>query len=178
MSEKYTVDPKVQVNQKPGVEEAVDHDQVEEQQKPGSISVRPATYKDLHDIALCIEPFVKEGKVLPRTLNELERLIPNYVVAASGEQIVGCAVLEVYSKKLAEIRSLVVAPGFQGLGLGKLLVEACVEQAKKQQILEVMAITSQEEFFQSCGFDFTLPGEKKALFFVACPEQLPGPVNQ
>jgi len=43
-------------------------------------------------------------------------------------------------------------------------VEACIEQAKKQEILEVMAITSQEEFFQSCGFDFTLPGEKKALF--------------
>jgi len=25
-------------------------------------------------------------------------------------------------------------------------------------------VTSSEEFFQTCGFDFTLPGEKKALF--------------
>jgi len=56
--------------------------------------------------------------------------------------------------------------------LGKRLVEACIEQAKKQEILEVMAITSQEEFFQSCGFDFTLPGEKKALFYVASPHRL------
>jgi len=28
----------------------------------------------------------------------------------------------------------------------------------------VIAITSSEEFFQRCGFDFTLPGEKKAVF--------------
>jgi hypothetical protein len=27
-----------------------------------------------------------------------------------------------------------------------------------------MAITSKEDFFRQCGFDFTLPGEKKALF--------------
>jgi len=48
--------------------------------------------------------------------------------------------------------------------VGKRLVEACVNRAREEQILEVMAITSSEEFFRSCGFDFTLPGEKKALF--------------
>jgi hypothetical protein len=32
-------------------------------------------------------------------------------------------------------------------------------------VLEVMAITSSDGFFISCGFDFTLPGEKKALFY-------------
>ena len=132
---------------------------------------------DLHAIIACIEPFVKEGKVLPRTLDELEGLIPNYVVAeivgADGKtRIVGCVVLEVYSKKLAEVRSLVVMPGYQGAGLGKRLVEACLEQARKQEILEVMAITSRDSFFQSCGFDFTLPGEKKALFYVASPHLL------
>jgi hypothetical protein len=45
-----------------------------------------------------------------------------------------------------------------------------VEFAKERSILEVMAITSSEEFFQSCGFDFTLPGERKALFLQTRPE--------
>jgi N-acetylglutamate synthase-like GNAT family acetyltransferase len=137
-----------------------------------SVTIRPADLNDLLGIAQCIEPFVLSGKVLPRTLDELEGLIPEYVVAVAGEQIVGCAVLEIYSKKLAEIRSLVVSPDFQKLGLGKLLVEACIERAKQQEILEVMAITSREDFFISCGFDFTLPGEKKALFYVASPHLL------
>jgi amino-acid N-acetyltransferase len=131
-----------------------------------SISVRLAKKDDIDEIASCIAPFVEKGKILPRALPELELLIPNYVVAECAGQIVGCVVLEIYSKKLAEIRSLVVKSDFQGSGLGKLLVQACLDRAKKEEILEVMAITSQDKFFQSCGFDFTLPGEKKALFFI------------
>ena len=128
------------------------------------ITVRPATKQDLHSIAACIEAFVTEGKVLPRTLGELDSLLPSYLVAEIDGTIVGCTVLEVYSQKLAEIRSLAVNREHQGKGIGKKLVAACVERAKSLNILEVMAITSRDEFFQSCGFDFTLPGEKKALF--------------
>lgn len=116
-------------------------------------------------LSALIEPFVRQRKLLPRTIDELALLLPNYFVAEAGDRIVGCVALEVYSSKLAELRSLVVDPEFQGRGVGKLLVEACVNRAREEQILEVMAITSAEEFFQSCGFDFTLPGEKKALFY-------------
>jgi amino-acid N-acetyltransferase len=115
-------------------------------------------------LAELIAPFVEQRKLLPRTIDELALLLPNYFVAEDDGKIVGCAALEIYSSKLAELRSLVVRPEYQGLGVGKNLVEACVNRARDEQILEVMAITSSEEFFQSCGFDFTLPGEKKALF--------------
>lgn len=128
------------------------------------VAIRTATHNDIEAIAACIETFVTQGKVLPRTMSELKDLVPSYLVAEIDNTIVGCVVLEVYSQKLAEIRSLVVNSQYQGKGIGKRLVEACVERAKALNILEVMAITSQDEFFQSCGFDFTLPGEKKALF--------------
>jgi amino-acid N-acetyltransferase len=85
-------------------------------------------------------------------------------VAESAGKIVGFTALEIYSPKLAEIRSLAVTEDRRGIGLGKQLVAACVELAARRNILEVMVVTSSEEFFQSCGFDFTLPGEKKALF--------------
>lgn len=136
------------------------------------IAIRLATRDDIQGISDCIEPFVLEGKVLPRTLGELEELIGNYVVAESDGAIVGCAVLEIYSRKLAEVRSLVVMPEYQRFGLGKRLVDACLEKAKAEEILEVMAITSRTSFFQSCGFDYTLPGEKVALFYVASPHLL------
>jgi amino-acid N-acetyltransferase len=129
------------------------------------IIVRPARGTDVRALSALIEPFVQQRKLLPRTIDELALLLPNYFVAETAGRIVGCVALEVYSSKLAELRSLVVAPDYQGRGVGKLLVEACVNRARDEKILEVMAITSAEEFFQSCGFDFTLPGEKKALFF-------------
>ena len=134
--------------------------------KYDDVTVRPARHEDVHGIQMCIAPFVKHGKILPRTLDELSQLIDYYFVAEHDGKIVGCAVLEVYSKKLSEIRSLAVSSEAHGSGIGKKLVEACIERAKAENILEVMAISSDERFFRSCGFDFTLPGEKKALFFM------------
>ncbi|MDG1894127.1 MAG: GNAT family N-acetyltransferase [Fuerstiella sp.] len=128
------------------------------------VTVRPATPVDLPALAQLIAEFVKANRLLPRTQDELDDLIPFGFVACLGDQLVGFAALEIYSPKLAEVRSLAVVPEMQGNGLGKRLVQECVELAQNRNVLEVMAITSAEDFFQSCGFDFTLPGEKKALF--------------
>ena len=129
-----------------------------------SITVRSVCEADLPAIAAFIEPFVGEGKLLPRTADELEDLLPHGFIAESDGRVVGFAALEIYSPKMSEIRSLAVAPECRGQGIGQRLVERCVERARERQVLEVMAITSNEEFFKRCGFDFTLPGEKKALF--------------
>lgn len=129
-----------------------------------SVTIRSVRSEDLPAIATFIEPFVATGKLLPRTTQELEDLLPHGFIAESEGRIVGFAALEIYSPKMSEIRSLAVAPGFRGAGIGKQLVQRCVERACEHQVLEIMAITSNEEFFKHCGFDFTLPGEKKALF--------------
>ena len=97
-------------------------------------------------------------------MNELEDLVPTGFVAVDRGRIVGFAALEIYSPKLAEIRSLAVMESMQGQGVGSMLVQQCVRLAQSRNILEVMAVTSSDDFFVSCGFDFTLPGEKKALF--------------
>src|SRR5947207_1308085 len=128
------------------------------------IVVRAARGSDVRPLAELIAPFVEQRILLPRTIDELALLLPNYFVAEDAGRIIGCAALEIYSAKLAELRSLVVSAGYQGRGVGKKLVEACVNRAREERVLEVMAITSSEDFFRTCGFDFTLPGEKKALF--------------
>jgi N-acetylglutamate synthase-like GNAT family acetyltransferase len=130
-----------------------------------NLIVRSATPDDLAAIATLIEPFVDDGLLLKRTFSELEEWRENFFVAEMDGKIIGCAVLEIYSRKLAEIRSLAVAREMQGLGIGKTLVEACVKRAQERDIFEVMAITASEDFFKSCGFDFTTPNLKKAMFF-------------
>jgi amino-acid N-acetyltransferase len=140
-----------------------------------AVSIRPATTDDISKILSLIEPFVESGKLLPRTLEEVRDLMGTGFVAVRGESIVGFAALEIYSKKLAEIRSLAVSEDEQRHGLGSRLVQACVELAGRRNILEVMVVTSSETFFRDCGFDFTLPGEKKALFIQ--PPSLQGPAD-
>ena len=128
------------------------------------ITMRRATRDDIDLIIAFVEPFVEAGTLLRRTVEEIDEWLPNFFIAEAEGKIVGCAALEVYSKKLAEVRSLAVSPTVQGMGVGKMLVSACVELAREKNILEVMAISSNEQFFLSAGFDFTLPGQKKAFF--------------
>lgn len=128
------------------------------------IIYRHVDHSDLDQLAAFIAPFVDEGKLLPRTTSELQELVRNGFLAEVDGRIVGFAALEVYSRKLSEIRSLAVSADLQRAGIGRQLVQMCVDRARELDVLEVMAITSSEDFFRNCGFDFTLPGEKKALF--------------
>ena len=129
------------------------------------VTIRSAAADDIPAIAALIKPFVEEGSLLERTYDEFEELLPNFFVAVDQNGVlVGCAALEIYSRKLAEIRSLAVSPEAQGQGVGRKLVDACVERAHERNVLEVMAITASDAFFQSCGFDYTLPSLKRAVF--------------
>jgi N-acetylglutamate synthase-like GNAT family acetyltransferase len=132
--------------------------------KAADIVIRKATEADIEPLSAFISQFVASGDLLPRTLTELVDLLPNFFVADRQGQIVGCATLEIYSRKLAEIRSLAVAPDLQGSGVGTELVEACVALAREQNVFEVMAISAQDSFFRKCGFDYTLPNLRKAFF--------------
>ncbi len=131
---------------------------------PDNVIIRPSRLEDVEELNRFIAPFVAQGKLLPRTMDELAELIETGFVAVIGETIVGFAALEIYSEKFSELRSLAVDPASQGRGIGRKLVQACLDLAKRRNVFEVMAITSTDEFFRRCGFDFTLPGEKKALF--------------
>jgi amino-acid N-acetyltransferase len=135
-----------------------------ESESAPSYRVREAHREDISQLEALVQHFVIASRLLPRTSCELQDLIPFGFVAIVDEAVVGFAALEVYSSKLAEIRSLAVHQGFQGQGIGQALVRRCVELAHSRNILEVMAITSADGFFAQCGFEFTLPGEKKALF--------------
>lgn len=128
------------------------------------VQIRPGSSGDRAAVRELLQVFVDDRKILPRTSDELDELLQTSFVAISGGRVVGFAALDIYSQKLAELRGLVVSGEYQGLGVGTRLVEACVELARERDVMEILAITSSESFFRACGFDFTLPDEKKALF--------------
>ena len=131
--------------------------------------IRSAHYNDLDNIQALLEPFVQQRKLLRRLESELILLMANGFVAEVIDEgkstIVGFAAVEIYSRKLGEIQCLAVHDGYQGRGIGSDLVRACVERARKKGILEVMAISASDEFLRKLGFDYSLPEQKRALFF-------------
>ena len=121
---------------------------------------------DLADIQAFLEPFMDDKQLLKRTSLDLELLLKHSfkAIKTADESIVGFCALEIYSKKLAEIQCLSVADAFRRKGVGRELVRFCVERAKEEKVLELMAISASDEMFMACGFDYSLPNQKRALF--------------
>ena len=70
--------------------------------------------------------------------------------------------MQIYSKRLAEVRTLAVHPDFQDRGIASKLVEACKLKASQRGIKELFAVTSQAAFFGKLGFA-TFRREKTAM---------------
>ena len=87
-----------------------------------------------------------------------------FMVAVDGKPscIVGCAALVVYSRRMAELRSVAVAEGNRGKGIGSALIDACLKEAKRRKVREVLAVTGAKELFERHGFD-TFNREKYAM---------------
>lgn len=133
------------------------------------IAIRQALASDAAAIHALMRPYVMQRLLLSRTEAEVIELTRHGFVAIRLEdqqevQLVGFSAVEIYSPKLAELQCLAVAGPFQGSGVGRALVERCVERARELNVMEIMAISSSEKFLQGCGFDFSLPDQKKALF--------------
>jgi amino-acid N-acetyltransferase len=96
-------------------------------------------------------------------LPEIRDRIHSFFVYRVGEKVVGCVALDVYNKKLAEIRSLVVASPWENKEFASQLVRRCVREARKHGVYEVLAITDRDRLFRRYGFQEELHGQK-ALF--------------
>ncbi len=114
--------------------------------------IRKANISDLSHIKKLIDLAAKQGKILGRSKEELKGVLDDFFVYVEEGKIIGCVSLEIYSKKLAEIRSLVVDPKYQGKGVGSALIKACIIKAKKLKIYEVLSVTHKDKMFESLGF--------------------------
>ncbi len=136
------------------------------------ITYRQATPEDAEAIHAILRPYVANRKLFARTDAELIQLTRHGFIAEASGRAVGFAAVEVYSRKMAEVQSLAVAAQYQGRGIGQELVSRCVQRAKELGVVEVMAISSSEDFLRRCGFDYALPDQKRALFYQLQPRSL------
>ena len=122
------------------------------------ITFRPAKAGEMPSIRALLKLYPEQlaQTNLPR--------ISSFLVATVEKKIVGCCALQVYSKRIAEVRSLAVHPNFQKRRIASQLVERCKRRARTRGVKELFAVTSQVSFFGRAGFS-TFRREKIAMFF-------------
>jgi amino-acid N-acetyltransferase len=124
------------------------------------LHIRPALVRDVPGIASLIGAFASRGRMLFRSHAELYETVRDFFVASENDVIVGICALEIVWADLAEVRSLAVAEGHQGKGIGRKLVEAVVDEARRLGIQRVFALTYEQKFFERLQFSVV---DKSAL---------------
>lgn len=124
--------------------------------------VRRAVATDVNAIAAIIR--ANTDRLLPRGRDEIAQLLDSFWVAEQDGEVVGCCCLEIYSPKIAELRSLAVMPDARGQGHGAALTAAAVAEAERRGIPQVLVVTSNRDFFERLNFGPCL-NEKYALFW-------------
>lgn len=132
------------------------------------IRVRSATVSDMPTVLRLIREGAREGALLQRPRKELLLIAQegNILCAFDNGGIAGMVVLDLYSKRLAEVRSLYVLPGRRGMGVGAALVAHAIKRAKRFRVKELMTITLKENaaWFARHGFSEDAHDFKTAMF--------------
>jgi amino-acid N-acetyltransferase len=115
--------------------------------------IRKATMTDVKAIYELLHHFADKGLLLGRSYSSLYDQIRDFQVALNEDgHLIGAGALHISWDNLAEIRSLAVLEDEQGKGVGRLLVERCLEEAHIFGIKKVFALTYQPRFFSRLGF--------------------------
>ncbi|MFQ6021270.1 MAG: N-acetyltransferase [Acidiferrobacterales bacterium] len=115
-------------------------------------TVRPAAIRDVPHIHYLLEGYANQGNLLPRTMSELYRHLRDFFVVDIEGTIAACGALEIFTEDLGEVRSVVVAEGYKGHGLGQLLAKRTIAEAQTIGLRRLMALTYVPGFFHKLGF--------------------------
>ena len=125
---------------------------------PADASLRRAGLADVWSIHALLDGYARDGMLLPRTIEQIQAVVKDFVVAPSetpSSGIAACGALRFHSPALAEVASLAVAPGRVGQGLGRRVVRALLDEAAALGVERVFALTLDPGFFHRLGFDTT-----------------------
>jgi amino-acid N-acetyltransferase len=118
-----------------------------------TLTARKAEIGDAQAIHDLINLYAQRGDMLPRTMGEVyENLRDFVVVRPPGEQLMGCVALHIVWNDLAEVKSLAVPEDVQTRGMGSLLVNAVVDEARNLGLERLFALTYRPTFFERLGF--------------------------
>ncbi len=114
--------------------------------------IRHARIPDARVIHQLLLEYAKDGQLLGRSLADIYDAIRDFYIYEEDGQVLGVGALAICWEDLAEIRSLAVAEGQQGKGIGRKIVLACLEEARELGLKKIFALTYQPDFFKRLGF--------------------------
>ncbi|WP_445155615.1 amino-acid N-acetyltransferase [Arthrobacter sp. Hor0625] len=119
-----------------------------------TIRIRPARTGDIAAIKTLVAPLAEERILMAKeTVAYYESLQEFRIAEAPDGGVVGCGALHVMWEDLAEVRTLATADTWRGRGVGHLLLEQLLEDARELGVARVFCLTFEVDFFKKHGFE-------------------------
>ena len=115
-------------------------------------TIRTATAADEAAMLALAEPHQAGDFLLPVDAAELAAHRREFVVVEIGGRVVAMGRLKRFTDSLAEVRSLVVHPDHRGNELGRAVVRALLQEARRRGMRYCFALTARIDFFEHLGF--------------------------
>jgi len=109
--------------------------------------IRHALVTDAKDIQNLVNIYADKGEMLHLNLQQIYEKIFEFIVYEQDGRIIGCCALHPTHEKLAEIRSLAVDSNAHRRGVGRKLVEYCLDWAKKSVFEQVFVFKHTNQSF-------------------------------
>ncbi|MCL5046259.1 MAG: N-acetyltransferase [Actinobacteria bacterium] len=123
--------------------------------------VEKARLADAGAIQKLVNYFADRDEMLHRALSDVYENIRDFFVYREAGEVLGCGSLHVLWDDLAEIKAMAVKEERHGQGIGSLIVQACLDEAKAMAVPTVFLLTYRPTFFERFGFErvdmITLP---------------------
>ena len=120
---------------------------------PSGVTVRAARTSDIRTIREIVRPHSDTRVLVSKDAVTYYEALQQFRVAELDGVVVGCGALHVMWEDLAEIRTLAVHPDAKGRGIGSLLLEALMTDARELGVERLFCLTFEVDFFTRHGFE-------------------------
>jgi len=118
------------------------------------VRIRAARTGDVTTMVELMTPLVEQRILLGKDLVDLYAAVPQFLVAVDADdRVIGYGAVHVMWEGLGEVRTLGVADGWLGRGVGHMLLDALEQRARDFGLSELFCLTFEVEFFRRHGFE-------------------------
>ncbi len=117
-----------------------------------AVHVRRARTADVAAIRVLVDQHAEDRRLLSKATVTLYEDVQEFVVAERDGQVVGCGALHVLWEDLGEVRTVAVDPAHLRKGIGSMILQRLLNNAREVGVSRVFCLTFETEFFGRHGF--------------------------
>ena len=136
-----------------------------------SFHIRRARTRDVSAIKKLVAPLAEQRILMAKESVAYYESLQEFQIAESSDcEVIGCGALHVMWEDLAEVRTLAASKDWRGKGVGHVLLENLLEEARALGVARVFCLTFEVDFFK--GHNFEVMADQSAVDPVVYSELL------